>query len=124
MKQLNIKHLHYWESVVENTLIGVNLELTKEKIAVMQAYVDGREIQYKPQFSDNWEPCKESPVWNWYECSYRVATKVHYFLCWKSCDGSELFTTNPQSDLKIYEKIKKDIESLGGKIISEHRAEI
>lgn len=123
MTQLSTKHLQYWESVVENTLIGVNLEHTKEKIAIMQAYVDGKEIEFKPQFSDNWETCKE-PVWNWHECSYRVKKKIHYFLCWRSFDGAELFTTNPQTDLKKYEHVKKDIESLGGKVLSEHTVEI
>lgn len=49
---------------------------TREMIKVMQAYVDGREIDVRPQ-GDNidWEYMKGvSPSWNWFHMDYRIAT--------------------------------------------------
>ena len=46
---------------------------TKEKIAVMQAYVDGKKIQckYLSEEKDCWCDC-EVPLWHWYMKDYRI----------------------------------------------------
>jgi len=46
---------------------------TKEMIAVMQAFEDGKQIEYKYHGIENapWEYV-EKPEWNWYGCDYRV----------------------------------------------------
>jgi len=42
----------------------------QEKIAVMQAFADGREIE-STRSGSAWG-VNTSPVWNWLECEYRV----------------------------------------------------
>jgi len=41
----------------------------KEKISIMQAFEDGKEIE--TEFSTGWLPAYE-PCWNWNEHNYRV----------------------------------------------------
>ena len=45
---------------------------TVEKIAVMQAFEDGKNIEFKLREKGNWETC-DLPNWNWMECDYRIA---------------------------------------------------
>lgn len=46
----------------------------EEKIAVMQAYADGKKIEYKLKTKDNW--CiNPNPDWNWGACEYRVKSE-------------------------------------------------
>lgn len=47
----------------------MNIEKTKEAIKVMQAYVDGKSIEYTQ--CGIWHPT-EDPIWNWSYISYRV----------------------------------------------------
>ena len=48
-------------------------EDTKRKIAVMQSYLDGEEIEFSSGYMDDWEEWKGAePVWNWEECGSRV----------------------------------------------------
>jgi len=44
---------------------------TREKIAVMQAFEDGKKIEIRVIHSDNWIFC-ECPGWNWEYFNYRV----------------------------------------------------
>ena len=48
----------------------MNIEETKEAIRVMQAYVDGKEVQVKGLLSV-WMPAGE-PGWNWQLMEYRI----------------------------------------------------
>ena len=43
---------------------------TKEKIAVMQAYVDGKTVQC--MYKGNWVDFVEPPIWNWRDNQYRI----------------------------------------------------
>ena len=54
----------------------MNREETKQAIAIMQAFVDGKEIEY----SDGtvWES-GFSPSWNWYGTKYRIKPKPREF---------------------------------------------
>lgn len=51
---------------------------TEEKIAVMQAYVDGKKIQAKTFGADNWMDCIVEPSWNWVVYDYRVKPEAKY----------------------------------------------
>jgi hypothetical protein len=45
---------------------------TKRRIAVMQAWVDGKKIQYSAGGSFDWQACT-NPVWGWGKFDYRIA---------------------------------------------------
>jgi len=49
----------------------MTLEQTKEAIRVMQAYVDGKEVESKHITSHNWVLDK-TPRWNWDNFDYRI----------------------------------------------------
>ncbi len=46
----------------------------KEQIAVMQAALNGKHIQYNELgfVVDNWHDCVGLPAWDWRQCDYRV----------------------------------------------------
>jgi hypothetical protein len=44
---------------------------TRERIEVMQAFVDGKEIQVRERGVDEWESVS-GPSWNWYSNEYRI----------------------------------------------------
>ena len=47
---------------------------TEDKIKVMQAYVDGKDIEWVTKGSDNWTLACD--VWNWIEFFYRIKPEV------------------------------------------------
>jgi hypothetical protein len=49
-------------------------ETTEEKIAVMQAYVEGKEIQTLDRSCNEWVTTND-PMWAWNVCDYRVKPK-------------------------------------------------
>ena len=55
----------------------MNREETKKAIEVMQAYVDGEQIEAKQEGSD-WRP--SFPIWDWGPNDYRVKPKP--IECW------------------------------------------
>ena len=45
---------------------------TAYKIIVMQAYLDGKEIECKAKYrEDNWS-LDRHPTWSWTQCDYRI----------------------------------------------------
>lgn len=49
----------------------MNKEETKKAIEVMQAYVDGKEIEYL--WGASWNPTQlKSPIWDWASVEYRI----------------------------------------------------
>ncbi len=48
---------------------------TKEKIAVMQAWLDGKTIQLLTLAKHAWTDVSREPRWDWSECSYRIKPK-------------------------------------------------
>ena len=48
-----------------------SIEITKEQIAVMQAYIDGKKIEYKNVLWEHWVSC-ENPTWDWNTYEYRI----------------------------------------------------
>jgi hypothetical protein len=53
------------------------MKTTAEKIAVMQAYCDGEEIEYTQNNEDNWVDVPY-PSWNWGSSKYRVKLQPQY----------------------------------------------
>ena len=54
-------------------------DATKEAIAVMQAYVDGKRIQWKHAIcGDAWQDCSGEPSWALTACAYRIAPEPKY----------------------------------------------
>lgn len=53
---------------------------TQEKIAVMQAHVDGKKIEFRLRHTDNnWEPVvPEYKAWNWSIYEFRIKPKLIY----------------------------------------------
>lgn len=54
------------------------MEDTKRKIAVMQAYVDGKQIQVKACGVSEWRDCTLEPDWDWVSGDYRVKPEEPY----------------------------------------------
>ena len=50
----------------------MTIEQTKDAIRVMQAYVDGKNIESSLIESCDWTLCK-IPIWDWYKLKYRIA---------------------------------------------------
>lgn len=59
----------------------MNKEETMEAIEVMQAFVEGEKIQYRPPFGINFQDfdIEDNPSWDWSCYQYRIkaATKPH-----------------------------------------------
>jgi hypothetical protein len=49
----------------------MNIEQTKEAIAIMQAFVDGKEVIARHVKFGTWDTLI-SPKWNWEDCTYRI----------------------------------------------------
>jgi hypothetical protein len=47
----------------------MNIEQTIEAIRVMQAYVDGKEVQ--TMYDEKWQTTNIHS-WNWFDCNYRI----------------------------------------------------
>lgn len=50
---------------------------TKYMISVMQAYEDGKEIEFRCRKDDAWSACP-IPTWNWQHWDYRVKPEPKY----------------------------------------------
>lgn len=46
---------------------------TQEKIAIMQAHVDGKVVEARYKKHKTWDPVCSNPDWDWYNFDYRVA---------------------------------------------------
>lgn len=51
---------------------------TEEKIAVMQAYADGKKIQYREAGHTEWLDYKGEPEWRWGPYCYRIKPETKY----------------------------------------------
>lgn len=57
----------------------------QEKIAVMQAYADGKEIQVRVIGYGEWVRSVE-PTWSWGGCEYRIKPETHDYINWDHVD--------------------------------------
>lgn len=53
------------------------MKTTKEMFEVMQAYADGKKIEYKTKTYDEWRDI-DDPAWNWEFADYRVKSEPKY----------------------------------------------
>ena len=90
----------------------MNREDTKKAIEIMQAYVDGAEIE--AQFLDNGNWAKETkdlgPTWNFCACSYRIKPKPREFWVYDSGPNDSICITRRQPYNSDYFKVIEDIE--------------
>ena len=49
----------------------MNIEETKEAIRVMQAFVDGKEVECWHRGLEGWDTTS-NPSWNWVNCTFRI----------------------------------------------------
>ena len=90
----------------------MNREDTKKAIVVMQAFVDGAEIQYKNDNFD-WVTCTHETAtisWNHIEFTYRIKPKPREFwinlasrVAMLADDGWKPTTIDPIRDIKVRE---------------------
>ena len=84
------------------------MKSTTQMIAIMQAFADGQEIEYKHGSSGEWVTTTE-PVWGWSVTDYRIAksTQTYYEVMNHVIDKwlilNELFT---QADIDGSELVK------------------
>ena len=45
---------------------------TKEKIAIMQAFVDGKKIEYYSKIDNDWITVSSEPDWDWFHYKFRI----------------------------------------------------
>ena len=49
----------------------MNIEQTKEAIRIMQAFVDGKEVEWRYRGLEEWDTIIPL-MWNWKDCIYRI----------------------------------------------------
>ena len=69
----------------------MNREETKAAIEVMQAYVDGAEIEFANIGEDEWAKKTLHMMWDWVHYRYRIKPKPREF--WLAKDGDEYAVT-------------------------------
>ena len=88
-------------------------ETTKQMIEVMQAFADGKAIQYRLRSAEGYWCDIEWPIWAWDTSDYRIKPETkpsHNFKAWdaviakKLCDGRPLAA----GDIKIIRSIDTD----------------
>lgn len=55
---------------------------TEDKIRVMQAYVDGEDVEYRAH-GGKWNPLPPKPVWQWSCFEYRIKEKTPDYINWE-----------------------------------------
>ena len=76
----------------------MNIEQTKEAIAVMQAFVEGKTIQY--WLGGGWQDTScEGPKWSWNDVKYRIKPEVISYrrFLYKKADGRYAVETVTQT---------------------------
>ena len=84
----------------------MNIEETKKAIEVMQAFVDGKDIQYRPIDASDWRVYRHTNpparichvTWSWSDYDYRV--KPEPLECWVTVlDGRTPSTVHTTEEL-------------------------
>ena len=55
----------------------MGMKTTAEKIKIMQAFEDGKKIQWKYLDNKNWGKVV-TPIWDWNRCDYRIKPETKY----------------------------------------------
>ncbi len=82
----------------------MNKQETAEAIIVMQAFVDGAEIE-STSAREEWHPIIES-VWNWDDCEYRIKPSPREF--WINPERMTVWSTKGTNNdcIKVREVLK------------------
>jgi len=51
---------------------------TQEKLEVMEGFVEGKKIQWRPKGDIKWDDCVYGPDWNWGMNDYRIKPEEKY----------------------------------------------
>jgi hypothetical protein len=77
------------------------VKTTAEKIAVMQAFEDGKEIQFRNNSRpDSWIDCP-NPAWNWEMTDYRVKPEPRVIWVNEYSDGLNTWHYQTREDANI-----------------------
>jgi hypothetical protein len=68
------------------------MKTVKEMMAVMQAWLDGRKIEVKPNTERVWNEVG-MPQWDWYNCDYRIKPEDVKVYLYRSRITGELFSS-------------------------------
>jgi len=93
----------------------MNRKETRKAIEVMQAYVDGAEIEClskKINYESERDWYTEEPMWHWPSWEYRIKPKPREFWIWHSADGETLWREiyGPDDDDRDAIKVVEVIE--------------
>ena len=78
----------------------------------MQAFADGKKIEFRPRLDRAWSELAGVPLWNWGDCDYRVAEDpLNVALRIYSNGAWPGFTPNRWSDSNR-DAIKKGLEAV------------
>ena len=71
----------------------------------MQAWLDGKTIQYAAKSSSNWEDLQNEPLWNFKDCDFRIKPKQKVkkaikYLCFEHYQGTLYFVAENSLDHK------------------------
>ena len=85
---------------------------TKEKIEIMQAYLDGKTIQCSYRNVDAWGDITQEPGWAFENFDYRIKPKQKVkktikYLCFETSCGYLVFIKEDSEENKILLKNKK-----------------
>jgi hypothetical protein len=85
----------------------MNKEQTKQAIAVMQGFIDGKTIQYSPYDNGEWKNVSRTPCWEWHRYNYRLKPEVVKYrrYLWKTNDN--LARVSATSEEKAVKSISK-----------------
>ena len=83
---------------------------TNDMIKVMQAFIDGKKIEWSKRDMNDWKPYHTNkPLWNWHEFEYRVKKKKLKFHIYKDNISKEYAFINID-DKEAIEYIEKNAE--------------
>lgn len=55
------------------------MKTTQEKIEVMQAFLQGKQIEISQNGQDNWEKYRtKEPIWDWHKFDYKIEEEPQY----------------------------------------------
>lgn len=89
------------------------MKTVKEMIAVMQAYLDGRKIEAKPNSEKYWNDVG-NPVWDWQTYDYRIAPQEIEVHVYKNTDYGNY----------TFEKRKLNNDSVNWKYLGKHTIKV
>jgi len=93
----------------------MNKAETEKAIKVMQAYADGKEIQFKRENSQKpWKDFKpgSEPIWDWYLFEYRVKPEpiVRWAALSRNNEVIVIYRTKKEAELSSWDRIVKLME--------------